>query len=151
MNISQAAEATGLSTKAIRYYEELKLVVPARDLNNSYRVYSAEDVDRLSFLQRARAVGFDLDVCRELLALYADPQRRCEQVKALVLEKLLHIDHQIATLMKMRTMLEKMANDCAGDATSNCAIINRLSGDDPATSQMANGITFTLLGESPAD
>ncbi len=147
MNISQAAEVSGLSTKAIRYYEELGLVVPARDANNSYRVYSTQDVDRLSFLQRARAVGFDLEVCRELLTLYANPQRRCEQVKALVVEKLLHIDNQVAALMKMRGTLEKMAGDCAGDSTSNCAIINQLSGDDAPSDSVVTGITFRILGE----
>jgi MerR family copper efflux transcriptional regulator len=151
MNISQAAEASGLSSKAIRYYEELGLVVPARDMNNSYRVYSSQDIDRLSFLQRARAVGFDLDVCRELLALYADPERRCEQVKALVMEKIAHLDQQVAALMKMRATLEQMAADCAGDATNNCAIINRLSGEKDEGHASPAGITFMLLGESTAD
>ncbi len=151
MNISQAAAASGLSSKAVRYYEELGLVVPSRDSNNSYRVYSRQDVERLRFLQRARAVGFDLDVCRELLALYADPKRRCEQVKALVMEKVTHLDQQVAALMDMRATLESMAAECAGDQTSECAIINQLSGVDSSVVSKSRGMTFTLLGDLGAE
>lgn len=151
MNISQAAAASGLSSKAVRYYEELGLVVPARDTNNSYRIYSRQDIERLSFLQRARAVGFDLDVCRELLALYANPERRCEQVKALVMEKIVCLDQQIAALLDMRATLEGMAIECAGDQTSECAIINQLAGADSQVVTKSEGMTFTLLGDSGAN
>ena len=70
MNIGQAAAASGLPVKTVRYYEEIGLVVPSRQLVNEYRNYSDEDVEHLIFLQRSRAVGFGLDVSRELLDLY---------------------------------------------------------------------------------
>ncbi len=147
MNISQAAQVCGLSTKAIRYYEDLGLVIPARDVNNSYRVYSAQDVERLSFLRRAKAVGFELDVCRELLALYADPARRCTQVKSLVLEKLQQLDQQVETLLLMRGSLAQMAAECAGDDSSECAIIDRLSGSTGPLVSGSPAMAFTLVGE----
>lgn len=147
MNISQVAQICGLSTKAIRYYEDLGLVIPARDVNNSYRVYSHQDVERLSFLRRAKAVGFELDVCRELLALYVNPARRCAQVKSLVLAKMQQVDQQVETLLLMRASLAQMAAECTGDDSSDCAIIDRLSGSAGSSAVTSATMAFTLLGE----
>lgn len=150
MNISQAAQACGLSSKTIRYYEEIGLVVPKRQGGNDYRVYSAVDIAQLSFLQRARAVGFGLDECRELLALYSDPQRRCIQVKALVNERLGQVDQQLLALHSMRETLLSMANECAGDDTSDCAIINQLAEAGSVGVRRPSAMAFTLI-DSPAD
>ncbi len=145
MNISQAAQACGLPNKTIRYYEEIGLVIPGRQEGNDYRVYSLSDVAQLRFLQRARAVGFSLDECRELLALYANPQRRCGQVKALVNEKIIQVDQQLIALHAMRDTLVGMANECAGDDTSDCAIINQLSVAESVAVKRASSMAFTLV------
>lgn len=113
MNISQAAAACGLPSKTVRYYESLGLVVPARQEGNEYRVYSLDDVDQLRFLQRARASGFDLEQCRELLALYINPKRRSAGVKALLLDKIQQVDQQLIALNAMRQTLAYMADDCS--------------------------------------
>lgn len=150
MNISQAAQACGLPNKTIRYYEEIGLVVPRRQEGNDYRVYSLDDVAQLRFLQRARAVGFSLDECRELLALYADPERRCVQVKALVNEKINQVDQQLISLHAMRDTLVGMANECAGDNTSDCAIINQLAVAESALPARPASMAFTLV-EGPVE
>lgn len=145
MNISQAAQACGLPNKTIRYYEDIGLVLPKRQAGNDYRVYSLDDVAQLRFLQRARAVGFSLEECRDLLALYANPQRRCAQVKALVNEKITQVDQQLIALHAMRDTLVDMAGECAGDDTSNCAIINQLSVAESAPSNPPAFMAFTLV------
>jgi MerR family copper efflux transcriptional regulator len=146
MNISQAAQACGLPNKTIRYYEDIGLVVPKRQQANDYRVYSLDDVARLRFLQRARAVGFSLNECRELLALYGNPQRRCSQVKALVNERIVQVDQQLIALHAMRDTLVDMANECAGDDTSDCSIINQLAITElPAIKRSSNAMAFTLI------
>lgn len=145
MNISQAAQACGLPNKTIRYYEEIGLVVPMRQEGNDYRIYSLGDVAQLRFLQRARAVGFSLDECRELLALYANPQRRCGQVKALVSEKIIQVDQQLIALHAMRDTLVDMANECAGDNTSDCAIINLLAVAELPPLKRSSSMAFTLV------
>ncbi len=127
MNIGQAAERSGLSAKTIRYYEDIGLVVPGRQVGNQYRRYSAADVEQLRFLHHARAVGFGLDECRQLLELYRDPSRQCAQVKHLVVEKIHHLDQQLAALNAMRQTLSHMAEACAGDDSPQCAIIEELS------------------------
>jgi MerR family transcriptional regulator, copper efflux regulator len=123
MNIGQAAIESGLVAKTVRYYEEIGLVIPARCAGNDYRDYSKTDVDHLLFLQRARAVGFGLDVCRELLELYRNPERRCSQVKILVLDKIQQINQQVQALEALKLTLTDMANKCPGDDSANCSII----------------------------
>lgn len=150
MNISQAAQACGLPNKTIRYYEEIGLVMPMRQEGNDYRIYSLGDVAQLRFLQRARAVGFSLDECRELLALYANPQRRCAQVKRLVNEKIIQVDQQLIALHAMRDTLVGMANECAGDDTSDCAIINQLAVVESSPPKRPSSMAFTLV-DSPGD
>ena len=145
MNISQAAQACGLPNKTIRYYEEIGLVVPKRQEGNDYRVYCLDDIAQLRFLQRARAVGFSLDECRELLALYAYPQRRCAQVKALVSEKIIQVDQQLIALHAIRDTLVDMANECAGDNTSDCAIINQLAVPELPPVKRPVAMAFTLV------
>ena len=145
MNISQAAQACGLPNKTIRYYEEIGLVVPMRQEGNDYRIYTLGDVAQLRFLQRARAVGFSLDECRELLALYANPQRRCAQVKALVSEKITQVDQQLIALHAIRDTLVDMANECAGDNTSDCAIINQLAVPESLPVKRPAAMAFTLV------
>ena len=150
MNISQAAQACGLPNKTIRYYEDIGLVVPKRQQGNDYRLYSLDDIAQLRFLQRARAVGFSLDECRELLALQANPQRRCVQVKALVNEKITQVDQQLIALHAMRATLVDMANECAGDDTSDCAIINQLAVAELAPTKRPGAMAFTLV-DNPVD
>jgi MerR family copper efflux transcriptional regulator len=121
MNISQASQACGLPTKTIRFYEEIGLVVPERQASNSYRIYAMADIERLRFLQRARAVGFGLDECRQLLMFYGDAGQRDLEAKALLSEYLLRLDQQFIALNSMRTSLELMIAECAFDHTAAIA------------------------------
>ncbi|PUA26943.1 MAG: hypothetical protein B0W54_21305 [Cellvibrio sp. 79] len=144
MNIGQAAQASGLSTKAIRYYEDLGLVVPERDQSNDYRVYSSRNVEHLRFLCRARAVGLNLEECSNLLAIYSDPERRCAQVKALVAEKIALVDQQLSSLAALRETLAGMANECTGNTADEISP-ERIHG---AQIGKPAGMAFTLVGES---
>lgn len=143
MNIGQVAAHTSLSAKTIRYYEEIGLVVPLRQQGNDYRDYSEADIRQLSFLQRARAVGFRLNECRELLELFRNPQRQAVNVKQLVLDKLQQLDEQLKALQAMRTTLADMAAQCSGDTTSYCAIIDNLAGHETAAVKPL--MPFTLV------
>jgi MerR family transcriptional regulator, copper efflux regulator len=109
VNISQAAESCGLSTKTVRYYEEIGLVVPSRQECNSYRVYTLGDVERLRFLQRSRVAGFGLDECRELLDLYVNSENIAGHHSGNnVSEKIVRIDQQLIALHALRDTLQGM-------------------------------------------
>ncbi len=73
MNISQAASATGLTSKTIRYYEQQGLLPAASRAANGYRVYSDQQLEMLRFIKRARDMGFSLEESRELLEISLNP------------------------------------------------------------------------------
>ena len=87
MNIGEAAQRTGLPVKTIRYYEDIGLVSPIRS-DNGYRHFGHQDVHKLSFLQRARSLGFSIADCQALLALYGDKNRSSADVKKLAMARI---------------------------------------------------------------
>lgn len=130
MNIKQASAATGLPAKTIRYYEDIDLIRPARGANG-YRDFSAQDVHKLAFLGRARALGFAIADCRVLLALYEDNARTSAEVKAVAQTHLAEIDAKIAALSEMRDTLAHLVQTCAGDDRPDCPILASLATSQP--------------------
>jgi Cu(I)-responsive transcriptional regulator len=128
MNISEAARRSGLSTKTIRYYEEISLIAPAARSENGYRQYDGQAVDELHFLARAREVGFDIEECRQLLDLQRDRHRQSRHARTLVLEKSAQLQQRIEQLKAMQGVLEEMASRCKGDEGPECAILEDLAG-----------------------
>ncbi|WP_416899897.1 MAG: Cu(I)-responsive transcriptional regulator [Minwuia sp.] len=127
MNIGDAARASGLPTKTVRYYADIGLVSPSARRDNGYRDYSSTEVQKLRFVQRARGFGFSIEDCRELLALYEDRDRASADVKAIALERLDEIDAKMAELQTLRDELSHLAEACSGDARPDCPILKGLS------------------------
>jgi Cu(I)-responsive transcriptional regulator len=127
MNIGEAAEATGLPPKTIRYYEEIGLVRPARS-PNGYRAFTPSQIASLAFVARARDLGFSIEDCRALLGLYEDRSRASAEVKALTEEHLARIDRKIDELRAMRETLGDLVRRCHGDDRPDCPILNGLAG-----------------------
>ena len=91
MNISDVAKITGLTSKAIRFYEEKGLVTPPMRSENGYRTYTQQHLNELTLLRQARQVGFNLEESGELVNLFNDPQRHSADVKRRTLEKVAEI------------------------------------------------------------
>lgn len=128
MNISSAARHSGLPPKTIRYYEEIGLVRPLR-AENGYRDYSDNDVHKLSFVQRARGLGFSVEECRALLDLFEDKSRASADVRAIAGRKIEEIDRKLSELTQMRAILASLVQNCHGDDRPDCPILDNLSGD----------------------
>ncbi|WP_298497023.1 Cu(I)-responsive transcriptional regulator [uncultured Maritimibacter sp.] len=128
MNISEAGAASGLPAKTIRYYEDIGLVRPARD-GNGYRSFSEVDVHNLTFLARSRALGFSIEDCRTLLALYQDKSRSSGEVKKVAQGHLEEIERKIADLSAMRDTLAHLVHCCHGDDRPDCPILEGLEGE----------------------
>lgn len=127
MNIGEAAARSGVPAKTIRYYEEVGLIRPAPRAGNGYRDYGERDVHVLRFVQRARSLGFGVQDCRQLLALYQDPERASAEVKALTGRRVADIDRKMAELAGMRATLVALAESCHGDARPECPILDDLA------------------------
>ncbi|MBV1867613.1 MAG: Cu(I)-responsive transcriptional regulator [Marinosulfonomonas sp.] len=126
MNISQVAHKAGLPPKTIRYYEDIGLVKPPRDANG-YRAFRDADLHKLAFLGRARSLGFSIDDCRRLLALYEDRDRASGDVKAVARQHLAQIEDKLAELSAMRDTLSHLIDCCAGDNRPDCPILADLA------------------------
>ncbi|HEY4343608.1 MAG TPA: Cu(I)-responsive transcriptional regulator [Parvibaculum sp.] len=127
MNIGEVAERTGVPPKTIRYYEEIELIPsPARG-SNGYRAYTDEAVHTLRFVASARNLGFTVEQCRALLALYRDKGRASSDVKRVAEEHIAAIDRKIEELGAMRKVLATLAQRCHGDDRPDCPIIDELS------------------------
>ena len=128
MNIGDAAKATGLSSKTIRYYESIDLIAADRQ-ENGYRTYTDAHVHKLRFVQRARGLGFSIDDCRALLSLYQDKHRASAEVKNIAQKHLEEIEGKIAELQDLQQTLSHLVEHCAGDHRPDCPIMDGLSGE----------------------
>ena len=127
MNISQAAKLSGLSVKTVRYYADIKMVEPARNIQSGYRNYSNDDVAKLNFIGKARRFNFSIEECRELLSLYQDKNRSSKEVKKLTLAKIASIDEKLKEFHSLRDELSHLVNFCNGDDRPSCPILDELS------------------------
>ncbi|PSL20925.1 Cu(I)-responsive transcriptional regulator [Shimia abyssi] len=125
MNIGDVAKRSGLPAKTIRYYEDIGFITPARS-ENGYRHFDEKDLHRLAFIGRARSLGFTIENCRSLLALYADQSRASADVKRVAEENLREIDAKIEGLQAMRATLSHLVGACAGDDRPDCPILKDL-------------------------
>lgn len=128
MNISEVAKKTGLTSKTIRFYEEKGLMTAPNRADNGYRFYGEKHIEELTLLRQARQVGFTLDECRELVSLFHDKSRHSADVKRRTLEKVAELERHIEDLQQMRHRLMALADECPGDESADCPIINNLAG-----------------------
>ena len=125
MNIKDVAIRAGLPAKTIRYYEEIGLITPLRQANG-YRAFRESDLHKLAFIGRARSLGFTIEECRALLALYEDRDRASADVKALAAAHLTRIEAKITELQAMKRTLSGLVEACAGDGRPDCPILQGL-------------------------
>jgi MerR family copper efflux transcriptional regulator len=126
MNIGETARRAGLPPKTIRYYEDIGLITPLR-CENGYRAFRESDVHKLGFLGRARALGFSIEDCRTLLALWEDRNRASADVRRVAVENLDRIEEKIAALQAMRDTLKDLVRTCQGDDRPDCPILRDLA------------------------
>ena len=139
MNIGTVSKLTGLNTKTIRYYEQIELIAPATRSDNGYRQYSEKGLEQLVFIQRARKTGFNIDECRQLLALFNNAGRHSHQVKELVLEKADLVAKQIEELKLMHTCLIDLASKCQSNEDPHCAILDQFTDQAQKNSNTLRG------------
>ena len=129
MNIGQAAKASGVSAKMIRYYEQTGLIPAADRTDSGYRDYSDTDVHMLRFIRRARDLGFSVAEIGDLLNLWRDETRQSAEVKRLAQGHIDALEKKIVVRQDMAHSLTMLVNACHGDHRPHCPILQRLETD----------------------
>ncbi len=128
MNIGEAAKASGVSAKMIRYYESVGLIRPADRTLSNYRDFSDREINELRFLRRGRSLGFSIEEIAKLLELWRDRGRPSRQVKDIALRHVADLDARITEMQAMADTLRHLAHACAGDDRPDCPILGDLGG-----------------------
>jgi Cu(I)-responsive transcriptional regulator len=128
MNIGQAADASGVSAKMIRYYEQIGLIRPPSRTGSNYRVYGSDEVHVLRFIRRSRTLGFSIEETSALLALWQDKTRASGEVRDIASEHISALETKIAELESMVGTLKHLVHCCQGDNRPDCPILDDLAG-----------------------
>lgn len=126
-NIGEAAQLSGVSAKMIRHYESIGLIPPANRTFAGYRLYNDADVHRLSFIRRARGLGFPIHRIEALLGLWDDRSRASGVVKKLAQAHVDELAAKIGEMQAMQRTLEDLARRCHGDSRPDCPILDDLA------------------------
>lgn len=126
MNIGEAAQATGITAKMIRYYEDVGLVPPPGRSGAGYREYSASDLHRLKFIRRARDLGFSMPDIRDLLALWSEKGRSNADVRSVAQRHIAGLERQAAHLAEMIATLRGLVQSCRRGGRPHCPILVEL-------------------------
>ncbi len=127
MNIGQAAKASGVSAKMIRYYEQTGLIPPAERRESGYRDYTGADVHMLRFIRRARDLGFAVAEIDDLLNLWRDKSRHSADVKRIATAHIAALRERIDSLNQMVGTLQTLTACCSGDDRPDCPILADLA------------------------
>jgi Cu(I)-responsive transcriptional regulator len=127
MNIGQAAEASGVNAKSIRYYEGIGLIAKAGRTEAGYRQYTENEVQTLRFIKRSRDLGFSVERIKTLLELWKDRDRKSADVKKLARQYVSELDQDIAKLQSIRDQLQHLSHCCQGNNRPECPILDGLA------------------------
>ncbi len=133
MNIGAFSRRTACPIETVRYYERIGIIQDVPRTASGYRVYGEDHVRRLSFIRRARALGFTLKEVRELLALVDEPGHSCEEMRGLAQAQLDRIRARMAELAALESVLDNTIAQCAGGDVPQCPIFNALTAEGVGT------------------
>jgi len=127
MKIGELANATATKVETVRYYERIGLLSPPARTSANYRAYGGEHLARLSFIRRARDLGFALEAVRELLTLSDNRSQSCEAVDSIARVHLAEVEHKIDDLTALRSELHRVLGACRHGTVGECKIIETLA------------------------
>lgn len=130
MRIGELAERAGVNVQTVRYYERRGLLPEPDRKPSGYRLYGEEDLLRLRFILRAKALGFTLAEIEELLDLRVDPRRTADDVRRHAEEKIADVEAKIRDLRGIRRALRQLVESCdAHGSIEECALMHAIGAD----------------------
>jgi MerR family transcriptional regulator, copper efflux regulator len=120
MRIGELAQQAGISTKAIRYYEQISILTPPERTPSGYRAYDEAALERLGFVRAAQAVGLTLGEIRQIIAFRDNGQAPCAHVTDLLQRHAADLDRRIRELQHLRGELRQLAKRAATLDPEDC-------------------------------
>jgi MerR family transcriptional regulator, mercuric resistance operon regulatory protein len=125
-SIGELSRLTGVNIETIRYYERIELRPAAPRTGGGRRVYGPEERRLLTFIRRARDLGFALTEIRTLLSLGAPGDASCAEVKEVASAHLESVRAKLADLQRLEYMLADAVSRCTGDTAPACPVLEIL-------------------------
>ena len=131
LKIGELADLTGTSVPTIRYYEQIELLRRAPRQAGGQRVYSREDVERLTFIRRCREFDFSIEQVRALVAIVHDPKSSCMDARDMAAEHLAAVRTKMRELKALERSLiafvKSCDSSCACGPGPECVILDDLA------------------------
>ena len=122
LTIGKLAKQCQVNVETIRYYQRIGLMrVP--ETTQSYRYYNSQDIETLSFIQKAKDAGLQLSEIQELLQLQLEDR---EQVRHVIQQRLDKIDQRIQELNSLKQRLSTWIDECKTTNNNDCPILKEL-------------------------
>lgn len=126
LTIGRLAELTGVHLETVRYYERIGLMPEPGRTAGGYRSYDSTHARRLSFIRRARELGFSIEEIKALLALAEPVQSSCAEVRTLTMSHLDDVRAKISDLRRLESILAKTVDRCSEAKTPTCPVLDML-------------------------
>ncbi len=110
--IGELSKRAALSIDAIRFYERRQLLPNPTRTAGRFRLYTADDVERLKFVRQMQALGFSLEEIKGLIKLRSDKAHVCESVRDLLNSKLADVAAKIRDLQQLEAELKADLRRC---------------------------------------
>jgi Cu(I)-responsive transcriptional regulator len=127
LTIGHLARKTGTNVETIRFYEKNGLLPEPGRTEGNYRAYDMPHLNRLSFIRRARDLGFSLEQIRGLLKLSDDRTQSCAAVDEIAKSHREEVERKIRDLQALKTELDSIIDQCGYGTVADCRIIETLS------------------------
>jgi Hg(II)-responsive transcriptional regulator len=128
MTVGRLAKEAGVNLETVRFYERERIMPKPERTAGGHRVYTAEDLERLRFVQRAKSVGFTLREVRTLVSLRdANPDESCEDVMDMAHRKLAEVETKLKELKEMRNALAGFIKACPHQDLAHCQVMQGLA------------------------
>ncbi len=120
LRIGQVAQASGMSTASIRFYEQQGLLSPATRASNGYRTFSEQDVERLRRIRTCRSLDMSIQEIQTLLQVPGDSATACEVTSDVLRHHLAHVAQRIEELHELKSRLEAFQALCRDSVDDEC-------------------------------
>lgn len=122
----QLAKAASVNLETIRYYETIGIMPPPPRTKSGHRTYDETHIKRLSFIRRARDLGFSIEDVRALLALANPAHTSCAEVKDIAVTHLMQVRSKLADLARLESILAATISQCTSEPMAHCPVLDML-------------------------